>query len=192
MSTKAKIFSAFLSAGLMLPGLSPLGNSLARAQSGTGTLGQYTKNQLGNIKGANSASRFSTSRYTQHATRTSVPRYAQYNNSKIQSRVFGSLASSRPKNKPFSSASRGPTVTPYLGLGGLPTGGAPNYYTNVKPRLEQQRVNRRNQQRNQALQHQLNQVAAQPPFNPKGSEAMAPTGHAAAFMNYGGYYPQRR
>lgn len=192
MSTKAKFFSALLSTGLILLGISPQGPSLLRAQSGASALDQYTTNRLNGIKGANSISRFSASRYTKQAIRTSIPRYAQYNNSNLQKQVFGSTGSSRPKKKPFSSVSRGPSVTPYLGLAGIPTGGAPNYYSKVKPLLEQQRINQRNQRQNAAMQHQLNQVAAQPPFNPKGSDTMAPTGHAAVYMNYGGYYPQRK
>jgi len=191
MSTKAKIFSAFLGTSLMLLGIFPQGNSLVRAQSGTKGLDQYTKNRLNNIYRRNSASKFTSSRYTNQAYR-SVPQYAQYSNSKIRSQIYSGINKSRPKKKPFSSTHRGPSVTPYLGLSGLPTGGAPNYYSNVKPRLDQQRINQQNQRRNQAMQHQLNQVAAQPPFNPKGSDTIAPTGHTAAFMNLGGYYPQGR
>jgi hypothetical protein len=194
MSTKAKVFSAFISASLMLLGISPQGHSSARAQSGTksSNLDQYTKNRLNSYKYQNSTKRYSTSRFTKQAYRQSVPRYSQYSNTNIRSQIFGNTSTSRPKNKPFSSATRGPSVTPYLGLSGLPTGGAPNYYSNVKPRLEQQRVNQRNQRQARAMQHQLNQVAAQGPYSIKGSDAMAPTGHAAVHMNLGGYYPQRK
>jgi hypothetical protein len=192
MSTKAKVFSAFISASLMLLGISPLGHSLVRAQSGTSNLDQYTKNRLGSYQRNNSVQRYSASNYANQAMRTSVPRYAQYSNVKIRNQIFGSNSSNRPKSKPFSSATRGPAVTPYLGLSGLPTGGAPNYYSNVKPQLEQQRINQRSQRQARAMQHQLNQVAAQGPYSIKGSENLAPTGHAAVHMNLGGYYPQSR
>jgi hypothetical protein len=39
------------------------------------------------------------------------------------------------------------------------------------------------------LQHQLNTLAAQPPFDPRGSDTEAPTGHVTVFQNYAGYYP---
>jgi hypothetical protein len=38
------------------------------------------------------------------------------------------------------------------------------------------------------LQGQLNDLAARPPYDPTGSERMAPTGHTVGFLNYGGYY----
>ncbi|MEO2048780.1 MAG: hypothetical protein ABGX16_19665 [Pirellulales bacterium] len=188
---KAKIIRAVICASLMLLGISSQGHPMAQAQSGTSELDQYTTNKLNGISNQNSAKRFSSNRFMNQATRRSIPRYSQYSNQDIKQQIFGSTATSRPKNKPFSSVSRGPAVTPYLGLSGLPTGGAPNYYSNVKPQLEQQRVNQRNQRQARAMQHQLNQVAAQGPYSIKGSENIAPTGHAAVYLNLGGYYPGR-
>ena len=155
-------------------------------------LSPYTKNRLNSLVRRNSVKQHSSQRYQNRAYTQSVPQYRQFTGTNRQS--FSSFGQSqqrtRKKNKPFSSVSRGPSVTPYLGLTGLPTGGATNYYANVKPQLEQQRVNQRAQQQNLKFQHQLNQMAAQAPFDPKGSEQMAPTGHAAVYLNLGGYYPE--
>ena len=96
-------------------------------------------------------------------------------------------ALSRP-NKPFSSISRGPSVTPYLALDNPFTSPATSYYTQIRPQLEQQRINQQQERQNQQMQRQLGQIGAQPPYDPTGSEMRAPTGHASVYMNYGGYY----
>src|SRR5215213_8510639 len=44
-------------------------------------------------------------------------------------------------NKPFASISRGPSVTPYLALDNPFTSTATSYYTQIRPQIEQQRVN---------------------------------------------------
>jgi hypothetical protein len=107
--------------------------------------------------------------------------------------LSGALA--RP-NKPFSSISRGPSVTPYLALEQPFSNSATNYYTLVRPQLEQQRINQQMQRQTELMQRQISQVSAQPPMNPAGSQLIAPTGHPAVYMNYGGYYqtpaPRRR
>jgi hypothetical protein len=106
-------------------------------------------------------------------------------------------AMARP-TKPFSSISKGPTVTPYLQLDRPFSNTATDYYTLVRPQLEQQRINQQMQRDTQQMQRQLSEVTSRPPINVEGSEYMAPTGHAAAFMsmggfmNYGGYYPMPR
>ncbi len=177
-----------LSVCLLAFGLNQNGASKAHAQSDTKSSSAYTKSKLNSIRYQNSTSRFSSQRFQNKAFSSAVPRL---NNRSVTQNLFSSRTN-RPKRKPFSSISRGSSVTPYLGLGGLQTGGAPNYYTNVKPRLDQQRQNTQNQRRNLAVQRQLNQVAAQAPYNPKGSETLAPTGHAAVYLNLGGYYPETR
>jgi hypothetical protein len=94
---------------------------------------------------------------------------------------------SRP-NKPFSSISRGPTVTPYLALDQPFANTATNYYTLIRPQLEQQRINDQVQRQAQLMQRQMSQFTSRPPYDPTGSETMAPTGHASVYMNHGGYY----
>ena len=96
-------------------------------------------------------------------------------------------ALSRP-NKPFSSISRGPSVTPYLALDNPFTSPATSYYTQIRPQMEQQRINQQQERQNQQMQRQLGQIGSTPPYDPTGSEMRAPTGHASVYMNYGGYY----
>ncbi|MEQ8209062.1 MAG: hypothetical protein RH917_04455 [Lacipirellulaceae bacterium] len=88
-------------------------------------------------------------------------------------------------------------LSPYLNIGGLPTGAVPNYHTQVRPQLEQQQQQaqqRRTAQRNQQVQA----TAARAPYELRGASDIMPTGHAATyqnlsgrFMNYGGYYRLR-
>ena len=55
-----------------------------------------------------------------------------------------------------------PTVSPYLNLTSRDSGwGLPNYYTQVRPRLEQEEQNIAAQRRSAAMQQQLNQVQDQ-------------------------------
>jgi hypothetical protein len=95
-------------------------------------------------------------------------------------------------NKPFSTISRGPSVTPYLALDQPFANSATNYYTLVRPQLEQQRINQQMQRQTELMQRQLSQVTSRPPYDPQGSEMMAPTGHGAVYMNYGSYYTMPR
>jgi hypothetical protein len=196
MATKFRIAAACLFAySLSCWGIpNPWTTNQVHAQSSTSDLSTYTKNRLNAAPNRNSMKHFSANRFEQRAYQRAVPQYSQYKgvNKQIFSTFNSSKNQTRKKNKPFSSSTRGPAVTPYLGLTGLPSGGAPNYYSNVKPQLDQQRLNQRAQRENMKMQHQLNQMSAQAPFNPKGSEQMAPTGHAAVYLDLGGYYPQQR
>ncbi|NOY40380.1 MAG: hypothetical protein GXP26_00900 [Planctomycetes bacterium] len=110
-------------------------------------------------------------------------------------------SASRPAPKPFSTISRGPTVSPYLALNN-PLSQASDYYNIVRPNREQRNLNQQQQRVNQQLlrqnianQSRLNQMAVEGPYNPKGSELLAPTGHGAGYqqlgnyLNLGGYFP---
>ena len=93
-----------------------------------------------------------------------------------------------------------PTVSPYLNLTRSNVGGLPNYYSLVRPQLQQQAFN--NQQRvlnaqQQALQ--IQQSAAVDRLRNSLQQTIAPTGKRAGFMTYGPsgsfssaapYYPQ--
>jgi hypothetical protein len=79
-----------------------------------------------------------------------------------------------------------PTVSPYLNLTRSNVGGLPNYYSLVRPQLQQQAFN--NQQRafnvqQQALQMQ--QSAAVDGLRNTLQQTVAPTGKGAGFMTYG-------
>jgi hypothetical protein len=100
-------------------------------------------------------------------------------------------------NKPFSTFSPAPTVSPYLNLfrEDLDGNSDLNYQTLVKPMLQQQEINQQLQRQNFAISQRLQQIAAQGNFNAQGSESQPPTGHQTVFGYYGHYYPalgQRR
>jgi hypothetical protein len=147
----------------------------------------FAQTELNRLSASGNAASYSADRLRVNNVASALPRGLSTN---VLSGAMG-----RP-NKPFSSVSRGPSVTPYLALDQPFSNTATNYYTMVRPQLEQQRVNQQMQRQTEMMQRQLSQVTSQPPFDPSGSQTMAPTGHAAVYMNYGGYYqtppPRRR
>lgn len=89
--------------------------------------------------------------------------------------------------KPFTGFSPGPAVSPYMNLylGNNSAGIVNNYYSVVKPMLQQQNTNRQTEQslrelriQNRLQQSQLQQLNRQ-----------MPGAQGSSFMNYGGYYP---
>jgi hypothetical protein len=118
--------------------------------------------------------------------------YAQNQMNAINARnsaaSFAAPQLGRPKSKPFSNFVGQGSVTPWLALSQPFTSPTTNYFSNVRPQLDQQRANQQMAARNAQMQRQLNTLAAQAPYNPAGSENMAPTGHVATYMNFGGYY----
>lgn len=93
-------------------------------------------------------------------------------------------------SKPFSTASRGPTVSPYLNLfqEGL-SDDFDTYNTLVRPQLRQQQVNQSLQLETQAIDRAIRSATAKPAFNPQGSQQQSPTGHPTGFMYYSHFYP---
>lgn len=168
-----------------------LGGSLAAAQQG---LAQGSPKGYGASQASAFAQRNSASRYTSQQVRTgvmnsSLPRTGMSGGASL----FNSALTGKPMGgakgaKPFAGAGGGGSVSPWLALSDPFASTAHSYYTQVRPQLEQQRANQIAASRSAQLQHQLNQMAAQPPYDPSGSDNMTPTGHAAAYMNYGGYY----
>ena len=82
-----------------------------------------------------------------------------------------------------------PTVSPYLNLLRRDVGPIPNYYSLVRPQLNQIDLNQR--------QQVVNQQQAQIQTNARGVAALkestaAPTGTASTYRNYGHYYPSMR
>jgi hypothetical protein len=159
--------------------------SLATADAARGQGGTYAQNQLDGIAARNSAKIFSTDRARANIYNRTVP---QYGYSQVNRGLFSQSLSSRGPSKPFSGATGGGSVSPWLSLSEPFSSSAHNYYTQVRPQLEQQRMNQQMAARSQQMQRQLNSMAAQGPYDPVGSENMAPTGHAAVYFNYGGYY----
>lgn len=106
------------------------------------------------------------------------------------------------QEKPFSYYQPESPVSPYLNLFRDDTSGISNYWTLVKPQLEQQRVNqqqmRLNEQQRQVSirqQQQLQSIALQ--YRNRDQGQVRPTGTpgglpaSVRFMNYGHFYGGR-
>jgi hypothetical protein len=157
--------------------LAVVGACLAGSHS---AYGQYTQNQMNGIYLRNSTRNFTSQQMQSRLINRTVPQYSfSQANKGIFRGTFG---------KPFAGASGGGSVSPWLALSEPFSSSAHNYYTQVRPQLEQQRVNQQMAARSQQMQRQLASLQSQQPYNPTGNENMAPTGHVATYMNYGGYY----
>lgn len=166
----------------------------------------YTTNQVNQFKTRSSASGFTSERMSKAVINSAVPRYnfSTVNQGALRGaigpvggRPAGSAIGSRPK--PFANANTGPSTSPYLGLlSDTPfTSTTTNYFTKVRPQIEQQKMNEKLMAQNMQLQQKLQAAASQGPYSTTGSEDRAPTGHAAVYMNnggtygnHGGYFPQ--
>lgn len=88
--------------------------------------------------------------------------------------------------KPFSSIRSQPTVTPYLNLfREEQIEDIPNYYTYVRPQLQQQQTNRQQHAELQRLQQQLQQTRLGSPAAPAGTTGMR---QAARYGDTGQFY----
>ena len=106
--------------------------------------------------------------------------------------VLGSV-SSEPVKKPFTYVSQRPTVSPYLNLLRQDTGeAAPNYYSLVKPQIDQIDFNQQQMRQNQQMARRMQGIQSRPAYPVAGSQYLIPTGHQAVFMNYLHYYPMPR
>jgi hypothetical protein len=106
---------------------------------------------------------------------------------------FGVGASSL-RNKPFSTYSAPPTVSPYLNLFRVDLNGNSdfNYSTLVRPQLQQQQTNNQLERQNLQNARRLQSIAAQADFNPQGAKDQYPTGHQTVFGYRGHYFPAIR
>lgn len=151
----------------------------------------YGQNQLAGIYMRNSSRGFSSEQIRGQLYNRTVPQYgfSSVNRNQFSSLVrWGNSPVSSGRSKPFSTAPGNGSVSPWLSLSEPFSSSAHNYYTQVRPQLEQQRAQQQAARQQAAMQRQLNQMAAKPPYDPTGSDSMAPTGHVAVYMNYGGYY----
>jgi hypothetical protein len=147
----------------------------------------YTQSQLNILKNQNSAAALTSDRMRSQVFNAAVP---QYNFSSVNRGLFKGAMSGQTKSKPFSHVNQGANSSPYLGLlSDNPfTSTTTNYFNNVRPRIEQQKMNEKLMQQNMKMQQQLTEAAARPPYDVTGSEERAPTGHAAVYQNHGGVY----
>jgi hypothetical protein len=151
----------------------------------------YGKNQLNGIYLQNTARGFSSERIRGQLYNRTVPQYgfSSVNRNQFSNLVnWGNSPVSSGRSKPFSTAPGNGSVSPWLALSEPFSSSAHNYYTQVRPQLDQQRAQQQAARQQAMMQRQLNQLAAKPPYDPSGNDALAPTGHAAVYMNYGGFY----
>lgn len=101
----------------------------------------------------------------------------------------GARTTTAPATRPFTNADAGPTVSPYLNLFREDFDESiPNYHAFVRPQLQQQRANRRQQAEIERLERQVRAAEAAPA--PTGAYgAMPATGRTAArFGDTGQFY----
>ena len=149
----------------------------------------FTETMLNTLAIRNSVANFNPSRIQRQVVNQTVPVY-NFTPTNYRNLLSTSLVGAQRGSKPFSSLSNPQSVSPYLALSEPFTSSAQAYYTQVRPQLEQQRMNQQMAARAMQMQQQLTSMAARPPYDPSGNQNMMPTGHTAVFMNYGGYYPQ--
>ncbi|MBN2474250.1 MAG: hypothetical protein JXB62_06565 [Pirellulales bacterium] len=105
-------------------------------------------------------------------------------NSVAHRRFMSSAPPSTAQNKPFSGYQQNPAISPYMNLFRTDNnrGTVDNYYTLVKPGIDQRTANLRTQTQIQRLQTATQNLGVQ-------TQQGHGTGAAGYFMNYGGYYP---
>jgi hypothetical protein len=95
----------------------------------------------------------------------------------------------RTMQKPFSQIGYAPTISPYLQLdrGNNMNEPTPNYFTFVRPRLQQHETNRRQEAELRRLGHQVRQATT---METQGSteQSKPATGHRTYFLNTGQFY----
>jgi hypothetical protein len=166
----------------LVVGLSLVASSSAWAQSTS----VYTQSALNSFVNKNSVSNFSAGRIRGQVYSQAVPNFSF--SSKNYRSMFNSSLSGARSGKPFAGRSQSSPVNPWLSMSEPFSNSGHNYYTNVRPQLEQQRANQQAAAQARA-QQQLGSIMAQPPYDPQGSQTVMPTGHSSVYMNYGGYFP---
>ncbi|QDS97153.1 hypothetical protein [Adhaeretor mobilis] len=132
----------------------------------------------------NSASQFSTDRFKNQAVNRATPRgFRSVSGNSIFS---GPSSSSARTSKPFANVQPQSNLSPYLNIGGFPTGDVPNYHSLVRPQIQQQQ--QAQQRRTTQQSQQAQSAAAQAPYQITGAADMVPTGHGSSYQNYTGSY----
>ncbi len=94
-------------------------------------------------------------------------------------------------NKPFNDIQREPTVSPYLNLfrdDDDRDDQVPNYFTLVRPQLEQQQKNRAQNRELQRLGRTIRTLEYQQQLNTSTATGVPSTGHRTRFFDTTGYY----
>ncbi len=106
--------------------------------------------------------------------------------------LSGGSPSAPRAGKPFQTITRDPTVSPYLNLYRDETNSeaAPNYFSFVRPQLDQIETNRRQMRELQQISRKMQNTSPAmggPATQPMGA---SPSGRVAHFMDTGQYYGQ--
>lgn len=81
-----------------------------------------------------------------------------------------------------------PTISPYLNLLRRDAGPIPNYYSLVRPQLNQIEINQRQQVNNRLQQTQIQDNSRN--ITNVSKSIAGPTGTASVYRSYGHYYPR--
>jgi hypothetical protein len=95
----------------------------------------------------------------------------------------------RRQTKPFQTLMRDPTINPWLNLDRLENlVELPNYFTFVRPQLDQMETNRRSRADILHLQREVQNVSTSVVGPQYGATALPGTGHSARFMDTAQFY----
>lgn len=100
----------------------------------------------------------------------------------------GYFISPFPDTSPFRGQFYRPPVSPYLNLFRNDAGLAPNYYTLVRPQLQQLRFNQRESYAVGRLEQATAVLTTRSSQRGDASDLVRPTGHPARFFDYSHYY----
>ncbi|MDX1965158.1 MAG: hypothetical protein SFX18_18585 [Pirellulales bacterium] len=104
--------------------------------------------------------------------------------------ILGNMATLASAQKPFSNVTpQRPQLSPYLNLLNQNVPGVSNYFTLVRPQLDQQANLRRQEDQIRQLQR-AQQVNNRSPLSARGSNDIRATGHDTQFMYFSHYFNQ--
>ena len=95
--------------------------------------------------------------------------------------------------KPFQNVHRRPSISPYLGLDTIESSvGLPNYYSRVRPQIQQQEADDAHAAKLRRLQHQTRTASAQSAIAGPSNNSIHATGYQSQFLNHSSFYPTLR
>lgn len=95
--------------------------------------------------------------------------------------------------RPFASVEREPTISPYLNLFRDDEDNdeaVPNYFTLVRPQVEQRQINLQQQRELQRIESRVRTVQYEQEAGTARTGPLPATGHGTRFFNTGSYYSQ--
>ncbi len=174
-----------------------LSASLAHAQAGYGQVGGYNP-----ATGGGGAAAYRNTGGYQRVSGRSNPALTFFGGARAMHYASTGNSQAMPAPQPVQTAAYmkpysgvqppQPSISPYLALDQLESSsGVPNYYTFVKPQLDQNTMNQAQQVQYRRMQKQMRRATTAGIMPTSLSGGMPTTGHSTQFMNPGGYYPSR-